>query len=61
MAVDGSSGRGVLTTSNYPARKFVLRSGMPVFQARQLCPQLIILPVRFELYREVPSQILIIL
>lgn len=57
VAVGGASGRGVLTTCNYPARRFGLRSAMPVFKARQLCPDLIILPVRFELYREVSEQI----
>lgn len=57
VAVGGSSGRGVLTTCNYPARQFGLRSAMPVFQAKQLCPQVILLPVRFELYREVSAQI----
>jgi DNA polymerase IV len=51
IAVGGSAGRGVLTTCNYPARKFGVRSAMPAFKARELCPQLVILPVRFELYR----------
>lgn len=57
VAVGGSSGRGVLTTCNYTAREFGIRSAMPVFKAKQLCPQLIILPVRFELYRKVSTQI----
>jgi DNA polymerase-4 len=30
---------------------------MPVFKARELCPELIILPVRFELYREISAQV----
>jgi DNA polymerase-4 len=51
VAVGGASGRGVLTTCNYPAREYGVRSAMPVFQAKQLCPHLIILPVRFDLYR----------
>lgn len=57
IAVGGSSGRGVLTTCNYPARAYGIRSAMPVFKARQLCPQLMILPVRFELYRAASAQI----
>lgn len=57
VAVGGSSGRGVLTTCNYPAREFGIRSAMPVFKARQLCPELIILPVRSDLYREVSEQV----
>ena len=57
VAVGGSSGRGVLTTCNYPAREYGVRSAMPVFKARALCPHLIILPVRFDLYREVSQQV----
>ncbi len=57
IAVGGSSGRGVLTTCNYEARRFGIRSAMPVFQAKQRCPHLTVLPVRFELYREVSRQI----
>src|SRR5205814_8749502 len=43
--------RGVLTTCNYEARKFGVRSAMPTFMALQRCPQLIILPTRFDVYR----------
>ncbi|MGJ8654160.1 MAG: DNA polymerase IV [Opitutaceae bacterium] len=51
IAVGGASGRGVLTTCNYAAREYGVRSAMPVFKARDLCPNLVILPVRFDLYR----------
>ncbi|MEO6848664.1 MAG: DNA polymerase IV [Chthoniobacterales bacterium] len=51
LAVGGGSRRGVVTTCNYEARKFGVRSAMPGFKARELCPQLIFLPVRFDLYR----------
>lgn len=57
VAVGGNGRRGVLTTANYVARKYGCRSAMPVFKALQLCPQLILVPVRFELYRAVSSQI----
>ncbi len=57
VAVGGSSGRGVLTTCNYAARAYGCRSAMPSFKALQLCPDLILLPVRFDLYREVSQQI----
>src|SRR6478735_8949269 len=43
--------RGVLTTCNYEARKFGVRSAMPTFMAVQRCPNLIILPTRFDVYR----------
>ncbi|MEO0414544.1 MAG: DNA polymerase IV [Verrucomicrobiota bacterium] len=51
VAVGGRSGRGVLTTCNYIAREFGCRSAMPGFKARRLCPDLVVLPVRFDLYR----------
>jgi DNA polymerase-4 len=57
IAVGGNSGRGVLTTCNYEARAFGCRSAMPSFKARQLCPDLVLLPVRFGLYREVSQEI----
>ncbi|MGE5208467.1 MAG: DNA polymerase IV [Alphaproteobacteria bacterium] len=43
--------RGVLTTCNYEARAFGVRSAMPTFMALQRCPQLIVLPTRFDVYR----------
>lgn len=44
--------RGVLTTCNYEAREFGVRSAMPTFMALQRCPNLIILPTRFDVYRK---------
>jgi len=57
VAVGGRSGRGVLTTCNYEARKFGCRSAMPNFKALELCPHLIIMPVRFDVYRAVSRQV----
>ncbi len=57
IAVGGSSGRGVLTTCNYEARKYGCRSAMPAFKAKELCPGLVLLPVRFDLYRQESSKI----
>src|SRR5471032_9358 len=51
IAVGGGSRRGVVTTCNYEARKFGVHSAMPGFQAREKCPTLVFLPVRFDLYR----------
>lgn len=52
VAVGGrSSRRGVLTTCNYEARQFGCHSAMPTFQALQRCPNLIVMPVRFDAYR----------
>lgn len=51
VGVGGTRNRGVLTTCNYEAREFGVRSAMPTFMALQRCPNLIVLPTRFDVYR----------
>jgi DNA polymerase IV len=52
VAVGGARDqRGVLTTCNYEARKFGVHSAMPTFKALQKCPDLIVMPTRFDVYR----------
>jgi len=52
VAVGGARDqRGVLTTCNYEAREFGVHSAMPTFKALQKCPQLIVMPTRFDVYR----------
>lgn len=61
IAVGGSpSARGVIATCNYPARQFGVRSAMSSAQAMKLCPNLLILPTRFDVYRAVSKQLLAI-
>jgi DNA polymerase-4 len=58
VAVGGSaSGRGVVAAANYAARKFGVRSAMPMATALRRCPQLVCLPVNMPLYVEVSKQI----
>jgi len=57
VAVGGGSRRGVVTTCNYEAREFGVRSAMPGFKARELCPHLVFLPVRFDLYRAASARV----
>lgn len=58
VAVGGkASGRGVLTTCNYKAREFGLHSAMPAAQALKLCPNLVLLPVRMDLYKDASRHI----
>lgn len=53
MAVGGSAERrGVLTTANYDARKFGVRSAMSTAHAMRLCPHLTVVPPQFMKYRE---------
>lgn len=51
------SGRGVVSTASYEARKFGPHSAMPMAQAIRLCPQAIVRPVRMKRYVEVSRQI----
>lgn len=58
LAIGGSrERRGVISTANYPARKFGVRSAMPTATALKLCPHLTLLPGRFEAYKEASSHI----
>ncbi len=41
IAVIGSGGRTVITTSSYEARKFGVKTGMNIYEAKKLCPHLI--------------------
>jgi DNA polymerase-4 len=50
------TGRGVITTATYAARKFGLHSGMGLMKAAQLCPQAFLLPVNFDEYRRCSRQ-----
>ncbi|CAI7608115.1 unnamed protein product [Penicillium manginii] len=54
-------GKGVLTTCNYVARKFGIRSGMASFVAKKLCPQLVLLPSNYEKYTAKATEIRTIL
>ena len=49
--------RSVLSTCNYLARSFGVHSAMPSYKAKQLCPELLIIPGRMQTYIEVSKQI----
>lgn len=52
FAVGGDPrGRGVVSSCSYPARKFGVRSAMPMAQAVRICPDLIIVGGEHESYR----------
>ncbi len=53
IAIGGSADRrGVISTCNYPARKFGVRSAMATAQALKLCPNLTLVKGRMEKYVE---------
>jgi DNA polymerase-4 len=61
LAVGGRvEARGVVSTCNYEARAFGVRSAMSTVRALRLCPQLILLPPDFRRYRDASRQILAI-
>lgn len=55
IAISGKNAiynKGVILTASYEARKFGVKSAMPVFQAKELCPQLILVPSNHSLYQD---------
>ncbi|WP_286805829.1 DNA polymerase IV [Marinimicrobium sp. UBA4209] len=57
IAVGGSSDRrGVISTCNYEARRYGVRSAMASAYAKRLCPDLLIVPHRMDAYREASLQ-----
>lgn len=57
VAVGGSGRRGVVASASYEARRFGVRSAMPGSVALRLCPELIFVKPRFEVYKAVSQQI----
>ncbi|MEX1164220.1 MAG: DNA polymerase IV [Nitriliruptor sp.] len=61
VVVGGAGGRGVVAAASYEARRFGIRSAMPMVQARRRCPDLLIAPHRFEAYRDASRAVMAIL
>lgn len=61
LAVGGNGGRGVVTTCNYKARAFGVRSAMPGSEARRLCPGLVTVPTDMARYQAASRQVMAIL
>ena len=47
LIIAGSSRRGIVSTASYEARKYGIRSAMPTYMARKLCPEVEIRGVDF--------------
>ena len=56
IAVGHDGERGVVATASYEARPFGVHSAMSMRLAKRLCPQLIVVPGRYQVYKEVSRQ-----
>ena len=61
VVVGGQSDRGVVAAASYEARQFGIHSAMPIFQARQKCSALVIVPPRRKRYATLSRKIMTIL
>jgi DNA polymerase-4 len=52
LAIAGESRRSVVLTASYEARPFGVRSAMPLYKAKALCPELVVAPPDFARYHE---------
>jgi len=57
VIVGGSGRRSVVSAASYEARRFGVRSAMPMYEARRRCPEGVYLPVRMSRYQEVSSRV----
>ena len=49
--------RGIITTSSYEARAFGVKTAMPISQALQLCPHMVVVPSNYPLYHKLSHRI----
>lgn len=57
LAVGYSGDRGVVAAASYEARRYGVKSAMASKTAKRKCPHLIFVPARFDVYKEVSTQI----
>lgn len=57
VAVGHAAARGVVAAASYEARAFGVKSALPSVTALRRCPDLVFVPPRFEVYRQVSGQI----
>ena len=57
VAVGHQAKRGVVAAASYEARAFGVRSAMPSIVAARKCAELVFVPPRFDVYREVSKQV----
>ncbi len=57
VAVSGDveSRHGIILAKNYVARNFGIQTGEVIWKAKQLCPELVLLPPHYDLYVQISS------
>ncbi|MFL6076646.1 MAG: DNA polymerase IV [Mycobacteriales bacterium] len=58
VIVGGRGGRGVVLSASYEARKFGVRSALPMARALRLCPHAVVIPPRMAGYGEVSRHVM---
>ncbi|MGO1770066.1 MAG: DNA polymerase IV [Microbacterium sp.] len=58
LIIGAPDGRSVVSSASYEARRFGVRSAMPVSQAVRLCPTAIVVPPSFERYRSASHEVM---
>ena len=58
VVVGGAGNRGVVAAASYESRRYGVHSAMPMVRARRLCPDLVVVPSRFDVYRAVSRQVM---
>lgn len=58
VGADPKEGRGVVLTANYEARKYGIKSGMPISRAYKLCPHAIYVKPNFDVYGSVSKALM---
>ena len=59
VAVSGNPKKrnGIILAKNEIAKKFGVKTGQPIFEAKKLCPELICLPPHHALYEQISKQL----
>ncbi|WOF24544.1 DNA polymerase IV [Microbacterium betulae] len=58
LIIGAPDGRSVVSSASYEARRYGVRSAMPVSQAIRLCPHALIVPPHSDRYRTVSRQVM---
>jgi len=61
LVVCSNNRSSVVTTASYEARAYGVKSAMPLVQAKNLCPELIVIDVDFPLYQELSAEFMSII